>query len=218
MAWRHARKVFKALLGLLGRAGGILVLTLLMTAVTAALEQDTRTLVPRGSAAAPLVLLGVREPVPTSFIQTRTDWFQHSGNLLLLAGWVFGCVLSTVFLFSLLRHRRWWLLIAGWAAWIAAVQFFIGVALPALSTWSKTGTVGLASNVNTPGIQRGPVASGAVDVLARTTGQVGWVVASAVIMLAVAPAAVLVRDLAASLVRLQRRKLRRSVRRRSQSA
>lgn len=217
-AWRRARKAFKALLRLVGRSAALFLLTLLMTATVAALEEETRPIAGAGWRG-PLVLLGVLPIAEGSYLPVRVEWFQVGSNLFLLAGWVFGCLLSVGFLLTLLRHLRWWALILGWAAWIIAVMFAASVVVPSALSWAETGSFGLLWNDGGAGARSvSPGAVVALEGLMRTPGHVAWGMASGLMMLALVPVGVAGRRLAAALVRAQRWRIRKRIRRRNQAA
>lgn len=214
-AWRKSRKVAKALLGLWGRGMVVGLLTLLMAGAIGTLEEETRQLAMGSTGEAvqswrgPLVLLGVLEPAAGGFASTRAGWLSMGGNLFLLVGWGFGCFLSATFLMTLLRHLRWWVVVLGWCGWLAGVMMLAQVVLPALAGWVEAG-----SSSGRPAV--GVAVS--IERLMRMPGQLAWVAASGVVMAALTPVGLMVRRGAAELVRRQRWRIRKRIRRRNQSA
>ncbi|MFM9958757.1 MAG: hypothetical protein ACKVZJ_11835 [Phycisphaerales bacterium] len=217
-AWRRTRKVYKALLGLSGRSWALVLLTMLMTAAVMTLEEETRSLAGENWRA-PLVLIGVLPAAPRSYVSSAAEWFQVGSNLFLMVGWLFGCFLSVTFLFALLRHVRWWVLVLGWCLWIVAALFGSNVIIPAIVSWVETGSFGLPVADPVSGVTRASVGSAvALEGLMRTPGHIAWCVSSALMMFILTPLGLMVRRLATKLVHLQRWRARKRIRRRNQAA
>lgn len=200
--FRRARKRAKALLGLLGRLallGAITPSTLLHTfdIATSALALRASSWLP-----APLVVLGL-DRAPDALL-ARDHWLGTGEARYLLVAGLVGAAMNAVFLRVLLRHIPAWASSLGWTAWLLLWAALVSVVIPGLERLVHAGSAAAL-----------PAASLG---LSNFQIQAPWIIATGAATFALSPLGTIAARSARSLVRRQRRSMKRSRRARRQSA
>lgn len=211
--WRRWRKRAKAVAGVIGRVGVFALLTILTLSATAALSEETRSLRMSARLPGPLALLGLSrsgtggeggDAARAGFLDQRFNWFDNGSNIFLVAGWTFSAVLAGVFLAVLLRHRRWFITIPLWGAWMFGVWAMAFIAVPIIGSWiapEETHWKGL-------------LAKSLID----AADLAAWCAAFVVVGFATSPLALVARGTVRSLIHRQRWRIRKRIRKWRQTA
>jgi hypothetical protein len=207
--WRRTRKCVKAFAGLAGRVAVFALLTLMNISACVGLTEEMRNLRLTVGVPGPLALLGLSGPAAGAKNGvlnnlTRTEWLDTGQNLFLLCLWAFSGLLAAVFLVVLLRHRRWWVTIPAWGAWLFIVNCFISLAVPALGSWL------------TPEDHQwdGLFGKGVFDLV----DHLSWIAALTIVTMLLVPVAMIAKRTVRGLVHRQRWRTRRRIRRWRQTA
>lgn len=203
--WCRLRKRVKAVAGVIGRVAVFGLLTILTLSATATLSEETRSLRLNAAMPGPLALFGLSAGSDGATASSqRADWLDQGQNIFLLTGWSFSAFLASVFLTVLLRHRRAWITVPAWGAWMYAAWAFVFVLIPIIGLWlapEETHWQGL-------------LAKSALD--AADIG--AWCAAFALIALGLTPLALMARSTVRALIHRQRWRIRRRIRKWRQTA
>lgn len=204
--WRRTRKLMKAIAGLLGRSAAFTALTAINLSLVFLIREETQGLRNFAGLPGPLALLGfcAAPHSPAALVQARADWFDATQNATLLFLLLLAASLTSVFIVVLVRHRRSWLTIPAWGAWLVLGSAFISLGIPVAGRWLDP---------SDPSWE-GMIAAGAATIL----DLVAWCAAMTLLTLFTSPAGLIARGIARNFVRRQRWRTRKRILKRRQTA